>query len=124
MAEILIVDDEQEVRDAIALILEDEGYRTRLASDGEAALAAIDARLPGLVLLDIWLEGSRLDGLEVLDRLRQVHPDLPVLVISADATPRQIQRLRLAGARGYLTKPLDLDEFLEKVDMLLGPGDA
>ncbi len=70
--DILIVDDEPAVREAIAAILSDEGYEVRHASDGRLrALAEIEARPPSLVLLDIWLEGSRLDGLQVLDQIRQ-----------------------------------------------------
>jgi two-component system nitrogen regulation response regulator NtrX len=73
--DVLIVDDEPEVRDAIAAILGDEGYDVRHAGDGRAALAEIDAEPPGVMLLDIWLEGSELDGLEVLDLVRRSHPD-------------------------------------------------
>ncbi|MDX1541779.1 MAG: response regulator, partial [Geminicoccaceae bacterium] len=118
-AEILIVDDEREVRDAIALILEDEGYKTRLAADGEAALQAIDARLPGLVMLDIWLEGSRLDGLQVLDRLKQAHPDLPVLVISGHGTIETAVTAIKKGAYDFLEKPFNTDRLLVLVERAL-----
>ena len=66
-SEILIVDDEEDIRDLIAGILHDEGYDTRVAGDSESALAAIRSRRPQLVVLDIWLQGSKLDGIEVLD---------------------------------------------------------
>ncbi|HEX6070183.1 MAG TPA: ATP-binding protein, partial [Longimicrobiaceae bacterium] len=92
------------------------------ALQGRMGLELAREHHPDLILLDLHLPD--ISGEEVLRELLSDArtQDVPVLVISADATPRQIQRLRLAGARGYLTKPLDLDEFLEKVDLLLGPG--
>ncbi len=81
-ADILIVDDEADIRDLVAGILEDEGYRTRTAGGADDALAAIAARRPHLVFLDIWLQGSRLDGLQVLDAVRAEHPEMPVVMIS------------------------------------------
>jgi two-component system nitrogen regulation response regulator NtrX len=119
MAEILIVDDEREVREAIAAILGDEGYTTRPASDGEAALAAIDARLPGLVLLDIWLEGSKIDGLQVLDRLRTTHPDLPVIVISGHGTIETAVTAIKKGAYDFLEKPFNTDRLLVLLERAL-----
>ena len=72
--DILIVDDEPDIRELVAGILEDEGYETRQASNSDDALIAIEERRPYLVILDIWLQGSRLDGLEVLDRIQKMHP--------------------------------------------------
>src|SRR3546814_1571927 len=80
--DILSVDDEDDIRLLIAGILEDEGYETRSAASSEEALEQIAARRPGLVVLDIWLEGSRLDGMELLHLLRREHPDVPVVMIS------------------------------------------
>ncbi len=85
-SEILIVDDEEDIRDLISGILHDEGYATRVAGDSESALAAIRARRPQLVVLDIWLQGSRLDGIEVLDVVKREHPDVPVVMISGHGT--------------------------------------
>src|SRR5471032_2409128 len=85
-SEILIVDDEEDIRDLISGILADEGYATRVAGDGDAAQAAVRARRPQLVVLDIWLQGSKLDGIEVLDALTREHPDLPVIMISGHGT--------------------------------------
>ena len=79
-SEILIVDDEEDIRDLIAGILHDEGYTTRVAGDSDSALAAIRARRPQLVVLDIWLQGSKLDGIDVLDTIKREQPDLPALV--------------------------------------------
>ncbi len=75
-ADILVVDDEVDIRDLVAGLLEDEGYRTRKAGSADEALAAIAARRPNLVFLDIWLQGSRLDGLQVLELIKESHPDL------------------------------------------------
>lgn len=71
-ADILIVDDEADIRELIAGILEDEGHATRLARDSDEALRAIEERRPQLVILDIWLQGSRLDGLEVLSIIKRL----------------------------------------------------
>jgi two-component system nitrogen regulation response regulator NtrX len=79
--DILIVDDEADIRELVAGILEDEGYAVRTAKDAEEALSAVAARRPNLVLLDIWLEGSRLDGLALLDVIKGQHPDLPIVMI-------------------------------------------
>ena len=80
--EILIVDDERDIRELVAGVLSDEGYECRTAGDSEAALAAIDARRPSLVLLDVWLHGSPMDGLEVLDAIKAREPELPVIIFS------------------------------------------
>src|SRR6186713_1404980 len=81
-SEILIVDDEADIRDLVAGILQDEGYVTRTARNSDDALAAIVARRPNLLFLDIWLQGSKLDGLQLLDAVKQEHADLPVVMIS------------------------------------------
>ena len=72
------------------IILEDEGYETRLASDSDTALAAIEERRPSMIVLDIWLQGSRMDGLEVLNVIKQQHPDLPVVIISGHGNIEQV----------------------------------
>jgi two-component system, NtrC family, nitrogen regulation response regulator NtrX len=81
-ADILIVDDEADIRDLVAGILQDEGYEPRTARHSDEALAAIVQRRPNLVFLDIWLQGSKLDGLQLLDSIKQEHPELPVVMIS------------------------------------------
>ena len=85
--DVLIVDDEVDIRELVAGILTDEGYNTRTAGDSDSALREIRARRPALVILDIWLQGSRLDGLQVLDEIKKDNPDLPVLVISGRVRP-------------------------------------
>ncbi|PLX35106.1 MAG: sigma-54-dependent Fis family transcriptional regulator, partial [Hyphomicrobiales bacterium] len=81
-SDILVVDDEADIRELIAGILEDEGYETRMASDSDSAIQALVSRRPSLVVLDIWLMGSKLDGLELLDVIQKDHPELPVVIIS------------------------------------------
>ncbi len=84
--EILIVDDEPDIRMLIEGILEDEGYTVRQAGDSDAALAAFRVRRPSLVILDIWLQGSRLDGLGILKALLTEEPHVPVVMISGHGT--------------------------------------
>jgi len=110
--DILIVDDEPGIREAIAAILEDEGYTPRGAAESDAALAAVAARQPALVLLDIWLEGSRLDGLEVLDVLRRGYPELPVVVISGHGTIETAVNAIKLGAYDFIEKPFKADRLL------------
>ncbi|MGH6943731.1 MAG: sigma-54-dependent transcriptional regulator, partial [Geminicoccaceae bacterium] len=114
--DILIVDDEPEVRQAIAVILGDEGYGARHAADGQSALAEIEARPPSLVLLDIWLEGSKLDGLEVLDRVQRSHPDVPVIVISGHGTIETAVNAIKKGAYDFLEKPFNADRLLVLIE--------
>ena len=84
--EILIVDDEADIRMLTAGILEDEGYQTRQADGSEEALASVENRRPDLVLLDIWLQGSELDGLQILRRVKKHHAEIPVLMMSGHGT--------------------------------------
>ena len=81
-SDILIVDDEADIRDLVAGILNDEGFTTRTARDSDSALAEIANRRPHLVFLDIWLQGSKLDGLQLLEQIKRDHSDLPIVMIS------------------------------------------
>ena len=80
--EILVVDDEDDIRTLIADILEDEGYSCRTASNSDGALSAVSERRPDLLILDIWLEGSTLDGMDILERVYTDYADIPVVMIS------------------------------------------
>ena len=80
--DILIVDDEEDIRDLVAGVLEDEGFTTRTAANSDSAIEALDGRRPSLVLLDVWLQGSKLDGLELLDEIKRRDATIPVLMIS------------------------------------------
>ena len=81
-SDILIIDDEADIRELVAGILQDEGYETRTARDSDSALSSIASRRPNLLFLDIWLQGSKLDGLQLLDSIKGEHPELPVVMIS------------------------------------------
>src|SRR3989337_181521 len=111
-ADILIVDDEADIRDLVSGILEDEGHRTRLARDSDEALKAIEERRPQLVILDIWLQGSRLDGLEVLNITKKSHPDVPIVIISGPGTIETAVTAIKRGAYDYIEKPFKADRLL------------
>jgi len=111
-ADILIVDDEADIRDLISGILEDEGHRCRLARDSDEALTAIEARRPQLVILDIWLQGSRHDGLEVLSLIKKQHPELPVVIISGHGNIETAVTAIKRGAYDYIEKPFKADRLL------------
>ncbi len=111
-ADILIVDDEKDIRDLIAGILEDEGYDTRTARDADDALNQIAARKPSLVLLDIWMQGSRLDGLDTLDVVFKTHPDLPVIMISGHGNIETAISAIKRGAYDYIEKPFKADRLV------------
>ncbi len=108
--EILIVDDEAEVRTALAGILEDDGYTIRFAESGQQCLDALSERLPQLVLLDIWMEG--MDGLEVLGRLKRRVPDLPVIMISGHGTIETAVQATQKGAYDFIEKPPSVERLL------------
>jgi two-component system nitrogen regulation response regulator NtrX len=111
-ADILVVDDEADIRDLISGILEDEGHRTRLARDSDEALKAIEDRRPHLVILDIWLQGSRLDGLEVLSVMKRAYPDLPVVIISGHGNIETAVTAIKRGAYDYIEKPFKSDRLV------------
>jgi two-component system nitrogen regulation response regulator NtrX len=111
-ADILIVDDEADIRDLVAGILQDEGHRTRLARDSDEALRAIEDRKPHLVVLDIWLQGSRLDGLEVLTIMKRTYPDLPVVIISGHGNIETAVTAIKRGAYDYIEKPFKADRLV------------
>jgi two-component system, NtrC family, nitrogen regulation response regulator NtrX len=110
--DILIVDDEEDIRELIAGILEDEGYEARQASDADSALEEIAKRRPNLIYLDIWMQGSRLDGLQLLDLLQSDHPDLPVVMISGHGNVETAVSAIRRGAYDYIEKPFKIDRLL------------
>jgi len=111
-SDILIVDDEQDIRELVAGILGDEGHETRIAHDSDSALAAIADRVPRLVFLDIWLQGSRLDGLALLDEIKVMHPDLPVVMISGHGTIETAVSAIHRGAYDFIEKPFKADRLI------------
>src|ERR1700678_4494000 len=111
-ADILIVDDEDDIRGLVAGILEDEGHGARLARDSDEAVAAIEARRPQLILLDIWLQGSRLDGLQLLEIVKGQHPTVPVVMISGHGNiETAVTAIRL-GAYDFIEKPFKADRLI------------
>ena len=111
-ADILIVDDEQDIREIVAGILEDEGHETRTAHDSDSALAAISDRAPRLVFLDIWLQGSKLDGLALLDEIQTMHPGMPVVMISGHGNIETAVSAIKRGAYDYIEKPFKADRLV------------
>ncbi len=111
-ADILIVDDEEDIRELVAGILSDEGYETRTARDADSALAAITERVPRLMFLDIWLQGSRLDGLSLLDEIRQIHPGLPIVMISGHGNIETAVSAIKRGAYDFIEKPFKADRLV------------
>ncbi|MFN2376020.1 MAG: UDP-3-O-acyl-N-acetylglucosamine deacetylase [Candidatus Binatia bacterium] len=110
---ILIVDDDAAVRDSIGAVLSDEGYRVRFAGDGTEAIARAGEERPDLVLLDVWLPG--MDGIQVLEKLREGHEDLPVIVISGHGNIETAVRATKLGAVGFIEKPFTIEGLLEAV---------
>src|SRR5258708_18278391 len=114
--DILIVDDEADIRMLIAGVLKDEGYQTREAGNSTQALAAIRARQPSLVILDIWLQGSELDGIEILKIIRRELPSLPVVMISGHGTIETAVAAIKIGAYDFIEKPFKSDRLLLVVE--------
>jgi two-component system, NtrC family, nitrogen regulation response regulator NtrX len=110
--EILIIDDEADIRDLVAGLLEDEGYRTRTDGTAEGALRLIAERPPHLVFLDIWLQGSAMDGLQVLTKIKEQWPDLPVVMISGHGNIETAVSAIRAGAYDFIEKPFKADRLI------------
>ena len=113
--DVLVVDDEKDIRDLISDILKDDGYNPIAANDSTTALEAVNDRVPAAVILDIWLQGSQLDGLGILENLKKNHPDLPVIMISGHGNiETAINSIKL-GAYDYIEKPFKEDRLLRLV---------
>lgn len=113
--DILIVDDERDIRELVAGVLSDEGYDCRTAGDSRAALEAIDQRRPSLVLLDVWLHGSPMDGLEVLDAIKAREPELPVIIFSGHGNIDTAVSAIARGAMDFIEKPFEAERLLHLV---------
>jgi len=110
--DILIVDDEADIRDLVAGILDDEGFKTRTARDSDSALAEISGRRPNLIFLDIWLQGSRLDGLQLLEQIKLEHPEVPVVMISGHGNIETAVAAIKRGAYDFIEKPFKADRLI------------
>jgi two-component system nitrogen regulation response regulator NtrX len=118
-SDILIIDDEADIRELVAGILQDEGYETRTARDSDEAINAVQTRRPSLVFLDIWLQGSRLDGLQLLDIFKQEHPELPVVMISGHGNIETAVAAIKRGAYDFIEKPFKADRLILVADRAL-----
>ena len=110
--DILIVDDEADIRDLVAGILDDEGFKTRTARDSDTALAEISGRRPNLIFLDIWLQGSKLDGLQLLEQIKREHPEVPVVMISGHGNIETAVAAIKRGAYDFIEKPFKADRLI------------
>ncbi|WJW80087.1 sigma-54 dependent transcriptional regulator [Bartonella sp. TP] len=117
--DILIIDDEADIRDLLSGILSDEGYETKVASDADAAIAMLKNAVPRLIFLDIWLEGSRIDGMALLTFIKNNYPDLPVVMISGHGTIDTAVSAIKRGAYDFIEKPFALDKLLLAVERAL-----
>ena len=113
--DILVVDDERDIRELVSGVLSDEGYDCRSAGDSAAALRAIDERRPSLVLLDVWLHGSAMDGLEVLDEIKKREPELPVIIFSGHGNIDTAVSAVSRGAMDFIEKPFESERLLHLV---------
>src|SRR5689334_7345071 len=118
-SDILIVDDEADIRDLVAGILDDEGFATRTARDSDSALAEIANRRAHLVFLDIWLQGSKLDGLQLLEQIKKDNADLPVVMISGHGNIETAVAAIKRGAYDFIEKPFKADRLILVADRAL-----
>ena len=114
--EVLVVDDEADIRDLVSGVLEDEGYAVRAAADSNQTLDAIEERRPSMVLLDVWLQGSKLDGLQLLQEIKQRDPTIPVLVISGHGNLDTAVAAVREGAVDFIEKPFEAERLIYLVD--------
>ncbi|WP_166037644.1 sigma-54 dependent transcriptional regulator [Sphingosinicella sp. YJ22] len=113
--DILIVDDEQDIRELVSGVLEDEGYTTRTAANSQSALQALAERRPSLALLDVWLQGSKLDGLQLLQEIKRRDPTLPVLMISGHGNLDTAVAAIRQGAVDFIEKPFEAGHLVHLV---------
>ncbi len=112
MTDILVVDDERDIRTLIADILQDEGHGVRMAAESDAALSEINTAAPDLIILDIWLKDSRLDGIDILKRVRRDNPAIPVVIISGHGNIEIAVAAIKQGAYDFIEKPFNIDQLL------------
>ncbi|MBY0421334.1 MAG: sigma-54 dependent transcriptional regulator, partial [Parvularculaceae bacterium] len=117
--DILIVDDEADIRELVTGLLEDEGFSPRSAANSDEVFAATRARLPQLVILDVWLQNSAMDGIEILGELKKLHPELPVVIISGHGTIETAVAAIKKGAYDFVEKPFNADRLILAVNRAL-----
>ena len=112
MSDILIVDDERDIRELVSDILEDEGFATRLAGNSDDAMAAVNAEPPALMILDIWLKDSKMDGIDILKSVKRDNPDVPVVIISGHGNVEIAVAAIKQGAYDFIEKPFNIDQLM------------
>ena len=112
MGDILIVDDERDIRELISDILKDEGYTTRLAANSDECMAAINAEPPALMILDIWLKDSRMDGIDILKATKRDNPGIPIVIISGHGNIEIAVAAIKQGAYDFIEKPFNIDQLM------------
>ncbi|OCX63101.1 sigma-54-dependent Fis family transcriptional regulator [Thioclava sp. SK-1] len=112
MSDILIVDDEKDIRDLISEILEDEGFATRTAANSDECMDAVNAEPPALMILDIWLKDSRMDGIDILKTTKRDNPDVPIIIISGHGNVEIAVAAIKQGAYDFIEKPFNIDQLL------------
>ncbi|TBN41809.1 sigma-54-dependent Fis family transcriptional regulator [Paracoccus subflavus] len=116
MSDILIVDDERDIRELVADILKDEGFETRLAANSDEAIAALNRQQPALMVLDIWLKDSRMDGIDILKQVKRNNPDVPVIIISGHGNIEIAVAAIKQGAYDFIEKPFNIDQLMVVVN--------
>ena len=116
---ILIVDDEQDIRDMIAAFLEDEGYDTNCVANAQDAQTQINIQLPSLIILDIWMRDSSMDGISLLNWIKDIHPDIPIIMISGHGTVEIAVNAIKAGAYDFIEKPFKSEKLVFMVKRAL-----
>ncbi|MEM7056802.1 MAG: sigma-54 dependent transcriptional regulator [Pseudomonadota bacterium] len=119
MADILVVDDEADIRDLIADLLQDEGHQPRQAQDADSAFAEIEKAPPDLIILDIWLQGSRMDGIEILKSVKRDNPGIPIVIISGHGNIEVAVAAVRQGAYDFIEKPFNMDQLMVVVGRAL-----
>ena len=119
MNEILIVDDEKDIRELVSEILIDEGYSTRLASNSAECLTQVANNPPSLLILDIWLKDSNMDGIDILKKVKIDYPNVPVVIISGHGNIEIAVSAIKQGAYDFIEKPFKVQKFMKKIDFIL-----
>src|SRR4029078_806043 len=119
--EVLVVDDEADIRELVSGVLEDEGYAVRTAGDSDSTLEAVDERRPSMVLLDVWLHGSRLDGLQILQEIKRRDASIPVLMISGHGNLHTAVAALREGPADFIEKPCEASRLIYLVDRATEP---
>jgi len=122
MTDILIVDDEADIRELISDLLGDEGHSARMAEDADTAFAEIERAAPDLIILDIWLQGSRMDGIEILKSVKRDNPDIPIVIISGHGNVEVAGAAVKQGAYDFIEKPFNADQLMVVVSRALETG--